>query len=218
MRLVILGFFLFLILFVGILFWPIILNEIITPIALTVWLLLRIFVLSIDQKYYWGGITFVVLVFLYRLLLHDQTTVQIDDYKEENATIRTVSYWRSLFNLTGDDIREEKNLKRELIRLLLSLYATKHRTAADFGLYEALQRGEIPLPEHIRAFLFSEEPQETKRSFIKLIESVRSAPQKWAFRLTGQETAERYRMIDEVLSFMETGLEMKNDDGKFNPN
>ena len=37
-------------------------------------------------------------------------------------------------------------------------------------------------------------------------------------RWTGQETAEHYRMIDEVLSFMETSMEMKNDDGKFTQN
>ena len=56
------------ILFVGVLFWPFILTNIINPTALVVWLLLRLLVLSIHQKYYWTAIIFVVLVFLYRLL------------------------------------------------------------------------------------------------------------------------------------------------------
>ena len=75
----------------------------------------------------------------------------------------------------------------------------------------------FPCPEHIHTFLFPDEPEKSKRSLEKLIQSIRTAPRKWIRRWTGQETAEHYRMIDEVLSFMETSLEMKNDDGKFTP-
>jgi len=206
------------IVFVGMLFWPFILNEIITPISLVFWLLLRIFVLSIDQKYYWAAIIFIVLFFLYRFLPPDRSTVQFGDFQNSNATMRTVGFWHSLFTLAKYDTRDEKNLKRELARLLLSLYATKQRTSADFGLYEALQKGEIPIPEHIHTFLFLEEPPEARPSFKKLVQSVRNIPRKWIRRWTGQETAEYFRMIDEVLGFMETSLEMKNDNGKFNPN
>ena len=111
-----------------------------------------------------------------------------------------------------------KSLNEELARLLLSLYATKQRTSADFRLYDALQQGEIPIPEHIHTFLFSEEPKQAGHSFKKLVQSIRNTPRKWMRHWTGQETAEHYRMIDEILCFMETSLEMKNDDGKFNPN
>jgi hypothetical protein len=214
-RLVIFSFFLLIILLVGMLFWPFILNEIIRPTSLVIWLLLRLFVLSIDQKYYWGAAIFVIVVFLYRFLLQDQPVVRSEDSPEENATIKTVGYWRTLFTLINQDVQDEKSLKRELIRLLLSLYATKHRTSADFGLYEALRQGEIPLPEHIHAFLFLEEPQETGRSIKKLVHSLEKTLREWKRRLTGQKTAEHYQNIEEVLSFMEKALEMKNDDRKF---
>jgi hypothetical protein len=117
--------------------------------------------------------------------------------------------------LTKYDSRDQETLKRELIHLLLSLYASKQRTSTSFLLYEALQKGELPLPEHIRTFLFPDEPKESKWSFNKLMQSFRTAAQKWMQRWTGQEIADHYRMIDEVLSFMETSMEMKNDDGKF---
>jgi hypothetical protein len=136
--------------------------------------------------------------------------------------MRTLDYWRNLFNLIDQHVQDDKMLKKELARLLLSLYATKQHTSADFRLYDALQQGEIPLPEQIHAFLFPEEPQPVGHSFImnirKLVQSIRNTPRKWLRRWTGQETAERYRMIDETLCFMETSLEMKNDDGKFNSN
>ena len=102
--------------------------------------------------------------------------------------------------------------------MLISFYATKQRTSADFRLYDALQRGEIPIPKHIHDFLFVEEPQKTRWSVKKLIQAIRESQRKWIRRRTGQETAEYYRMIDEVLGFLEASLEMKNDDRKFNQN
>jgi hypothetical protein len=217
-RLVIFCFILSAILFVGMLFGPFILNEIIAPVSVVVWLLLRLLVLSIDQKYYWGGIIFVVVFFLVRFLPQGQSELLSDESPDSNAVMKTIGYWRNLFILTDQHVQDEKTLKRELIRLLLSFYATKQQTTANFWLYEALERGEIFLPEQIRPFLFPEEPQATNRSLKKRLQSLRNAPQKWIRRITGQETAEHYRMINEVLSFMETALEMKNDDGKFNLN
>ena len=117
------------------LFWPFILNNIIEPISLVTWVLLRIFVLSIDQKYYWGAIIFVVVIFLFRLLPQDQTTIQSEDFLDSNATIKTIGYWRILFTLTRDNAHDEETLKRELIHLLLSLYASKQRTSTNFELY-----------------------------------------------------------------------------------
>jgi Ca2+/Na+ antiporter len=220
--LVIGGFFLLIILFVGLLFWPFILNEIIMPTSLAVWVLLRIFVLSIDQAYYWVAIIFIAALFLFlRLLPPPHPTIESEDSQHSNATMRTLDYWRSLFNLIDQRVQDDEMLKKELARLLLSLYATKQRTLADFRLYDALQQGKIPLPEQMHAFLFPEEPQPVERSLItnirRLVQSIRNTPRKWIRRWTGQETAERYRMIDEILCFMETSLEMKNDDGKFNP-
>jgi hypothetical protein len=217
-RVVVAILFISVILLVGMLFGPFILNEIITPMSLVVWLLLRMFVLSIGQQYYWGAIIFVVLIFLVRFLPQDQINVREDDSPDLNSTITTIGYWRNLFILTEHDARSRTPLKRELVRLLLSLYASKQRTSANFGLYEALQRGEIPLPDHIHTFLFLDEPKETGRSIRRLMQTIRNTPQKWIRRWTGQETAEYYQMIDEVLCFIETSLEMKNDDGKLEPN
>ena len=203
---------------VGVLFWPFILNEIIKPMALVVWLFLRIFVLSIGQSFYWIAVILVALIFLARLLSRNQTSLPPDESLDSNETINTIRYWRIQFSLNDSGLRDAKILRRELAYLLASLYASKQRTSANFGLYEALQRGEIPLPEHIHTFLFPDESQKSGRSLKRLMQSVRNTPRKWIRRWTGQETAEHYQMIDEVLSFMETSLEIKNDNGKFSPN
>jgi hypothetical protein len=202
----------------GWLFWPFIYADILRPTALVLWLFLRIFVLSVGQKYYWGAVVFAGLIFLIRLLPKEQVTEPEADFFETNATLKAIGYWRSLFfTPIPQDVRSDGMLKQELTRLLLALYATKQRTSADFRLYEALQRGEIPLPERIHAFLFPEKPKAAGSSLRKLIQTARERSQKWFRRWTGQEAREQERMIAEVLSFMETMLEMKNDAGKFNP-
>ena len=215
-RLVIIVFGLLVILFVGLLFWPFILNDIITPVSLVVWVLLRIFVLSIGQKYYWGAIILITVFFLYRRLL-PPPMIQAEDFQNSNEIMRTIGYWHSLLALPDQNIHAGKTLKEELAHLVLSLDTTNHHTLPYYQLYDALRQGEISIPDQIHAFLF-EEPQQGGRSLKKLIQFIRYTPRKWLRRWTGQELADHYRMIDETLCFIETSLEMKNDDGKFNSN
>jgi hypothetical protein len=212
-RLVVLVFFLLLTLLIGMFFWPFILNEIIAPTSLAVWVLLRIFVLSIDQIYFWAAVIFIASFFLYRRLLPPAPPAfQYQDLQNSNATMRSLEYWFRLFTVIDRNVRDDRTLKRELAHLLLSLYTIKQHTSANFRIYDALQTGQIPLPEHIHALLFPEEPQ-GPRSFIKrLIQYIQETPRKWIRRWTGRETADHFRMIDEVLGFMETSLEIKNDE------
>ncbi len=217
------GFLLAVAVFVGLLFWPFVLNEIITPTSLAAWVLLRIFVLSVDQKYYWIAIIGITSIFLYyRLLPPSRPTLQSEDVPHTNSTMMTLGYWQSLFNLIDRRAQDDGDmLKKGLARLLLTHYATQQHTPADFHLYDALQAGQLPLPEEIRAFLFAKEPQPEGRSLVvklrELIQSIRNTPRRWIRRWTGRERAERYRMVEEILCFLETSLEMKNDDGQSNP-
>ena len=213
-RRLVIVFLLLILLLVGLLFWPYILNNIIAPVSLAVWVLLRISVLSIGQQYYWGAIIFITAFFLYyRLLPPPQPPIQAEDFQNSNEIMRTIGYWRSLLILTDHDIRVGKTLQEELARLVLSLDPTNQRALPYYQLYSALQQGEIPLPDQIHAFLFLEKPQEEGR-----LQSIKSTPRKWLRHLTGRKAADHYRMIDETLCFLETSLEMKNDDGEFNPN
>jgi hypothetical protein len=199
------------ILLLGIIFWPWLLHEIITPMALVVWLLLRMFVLSIAQGYYWGAIILMISIFLYRFLPQNQAAIQRDEFNSSNESITVIEYWRILFTLADENANEEITIKRGLAHLLVSFYASEQHTSANYKIYEAMQNGQIPLPEPIHAFLFSEASEESGGGIKKLFHSVRKMPQKWIRRWTGQERAERYQIINQVLCFMETLLEIKHD-------
>lgn len=208
-RLVISSFFVLVFLFITLVFWPFILNEIIRPVALVVWLLLRVFILSIDQKYYWGALILSMLFFLYRLLPQVSATAYPEFSESSNATLRAIGYWRNIFFLTGHEDYDSQTLKKELAGLLITHYATKQRTVANLEIHEALQQKEIPLPEDVYAFLFANEPQENQRSLKNRLQAIAKAPQKWLRRASGREAAEHKRMINEVLAFLETALEIK---------
>ncbi len=210
-RLIIAFLFAALLLLAGWLFWPFVFNDILKPIATVVWLLLRIFVLSIDQTVFWTAIIFAGLFFLYRLLSKSQIALPSEESLEWIETINSFEYWRSQFLLNNSNFGDDRFLKKELAHLLASLYTSKQHASTKFEIYDALEKGQIPLPEHIHTFLFPEKPQEPEQIIKKLLLSVRRTPRKWIRRWTGQETAERYRMVDEVLNFMETSLEIKND-------
>jgi hypothetical protein len=199
-------------LFIGMLFWPFILNSFIEPTALVVWLLLRILILSVDQEYFWSIMILVAVIFLFRFPPRQQPNPQPVDFPETNAAIKRIGYWHTLFTYNGRNVQEDKTLRRELIYLLTSYYASKQRIANNFGIYEALQQGEIPLPENIHTYLFPQEAPESGGLIKKFLQSFRTTPRKWIYQWSGQAKAEQERMIDEVLNFLETSLEIKNDD------
>jgi len=207
-----------LLLFAGILFWRFILTNIIQPTALVIWLLLRLLVLSIDQKYFWAAIIFTVLMFIYRLLPQNILADSSEESDNANETISAVGYWRSLFLHTEGNVNDDKNLRQGLARLLTSIYASEQRTATNFKIYDALQRSEIPLPEHVHAFLFPKETRESRNPIKRSLQFIQKVPHQWVRQWTGQDIAERYRMIDEMLRFMETSLEVNNDERESNPN
>jgi hypothetical protein len=199
----------------GLLFWPFLLNNVIKPTALVVWLLLRILVLSIHQKYFWYALIFAAAFFVFRVLSHARETAQPDVYLESNATLDNIEYWRVRFADNSHSIWDVKTLKRDLTHLLVSFYASNQNTGNNFEIHQALEQGKVPLPEHLRDFLFSQEPRKPDRSIKGFFRSNRGTPRRWIRRWTGQEQAEQYQRITETLGFMETSLEIKNDDGKF---
>jgi uncharacterized membrane protein YccC len=135
-------------LFLGMVFWPFIFDNIIRPTAVVVWILLRVLVLSIHQKYFWYAVVVAGFIVLFRILPKGHSETQPDSYRETNTTILNISYWRVLFTYSGQDIQEDRSIKRELTPLLTSLYASKQRTSNDFRIHEALEQGTIPLPQN----------------------------------------------------------------------
>jgi hypothetical protein len=199
----------------GLLFWPFILESVIKPVALVAWLLLRMLVLSIDQHYLWFALIFVAGAFLLRVLFHTREAEQPDVYLETSATQANIEFWRTRFAGNPHNAWDEKTLKKDLLYLLVSFYASNRNTSVHVGIYQDLELGVIPLPGTVHDFLFPPEPRQPEHFLARLLRSARETPRKWIRRWTGQEQADQYRRIAEVLTFIETSLENKHDAANF---
>ena len=197
------------VLVLGLLLWPFGLNDILMATALTAWLFMRIFILSIDQNLYW----FVLVIAAFFLLSRYPIQHLLIDNSEppaKNDLIHTeVDLWKSYFTFYAHDRNERFIVKRELFRLMVAQYATKQGVTANFMVADALRKGEIPLPEEIRVFLFEEDLSQARRTFKQVLKDLYSAPRRWMDGRSGRRKAEYYRNVADVLNFIESSLEMK---------
>jgi hypothetical protein len=213
------------ILFLGLVFWQFLLANLILPVATVFWLLLRIFVLSIDQQiYWWLLISLVLFLAIFRVYSRPET-VQPYQPLDSNQTLDSVHHWRNAILSNAREGRESNTLKRDLMWLLTSMYSTGQQSYAHYEIKEALEQRQIPLPESVFGFLFSSEPEKPRptffqnpvRTFKQILQSIRLETNKKIRRWSGHEAAEYYRGIDEVLTFMETTLEINHDDDPIIP-
>ncbi|MCE1252596.1 MAG: hypothetical protein LWX83_03490 [Anaerolineae bacterium] len=199
-----------LILLISALNWSFVLTYILMPLATTAWLLLRIFILSIDQKYIWGGLVLaVLLMFLYRL--GQETSISVmDEYPDENTTIKNVEFWKTFIKYNNDPSDNYRTLKAELQRLIVSMHASNLQGISNFEILELIKRREIALPSNIYDFLFDDENNQNN-NFSKKIKMLLLAPRRWMNRLAGREQAQFYASLEEVFSFLESSLEINYD-------
>lgn len=209
-RLLIFLFILLAILFIGLLNWQYVFDNVVHPVSLVIWLLLRIFVLSIGQKYYWWALILAVLVLAVRLIPREQTTIPKEEANRSNETLNYIEHWRSLY-IPNESNAYGKFLEREFLRMLVTMYSAKLRVAPDFKLYDALRQGEIPIPEDIRKYLYTEIPRREGWSLRRTLQAIRAWPGKMWHRSRGIDTLDHYRKIEDVLDFFESSLEMKHD-------
>ena len=200
------------IVFVGLLFAPFVMTNIISPLAMVAWLFLRIFVLSIPQEYYWWFIIIAGLAWIARRFAGGQPEFEERPEPELNAALKSVDNWRYILQVAEGYHGLRRELKRELCHMLISLFSARQQSATYSEVYEPLLQRQIPLPEPVYAFLFTPDPEDVQLSFIQKLRALPQAPRRWWRRWTGQERADYHQSIDAVLTFMETMLEVPHDD------
>jgi hypothetical protein len=209
----------------GLVFWPYLLKDVIQPVATVVWLMLRLFVLSIDQiVFWWLLVAAIVIYFTYRLLRLSSAPPAPGEPSETSSPLDPVKLWQA--SIQAGALQEgESPVKHRLTWLLSSTYASRQQAGPSYQIREAFEQRQIPIPDSVYQFLFPASAARAKISFWKdPLRTTRQAlvtlPGKLRTRLrrlSGQEKAEYYRSIDEVLSMMESSLEIPHDDDPSNP-
>ena len=83
--------------------------------------------------------------------------------------------------------------------MMVYLYAARKRIPVDYHLFDAFKKKEIKIPENIHNFLYTE----NKKKFIIDIFKIYN-------RISGRESGEYYRKLEEYLLFLENFMEIKD--------
>jgi hypothetical protein len=200
-----------LVLAAGFLLRSVILENFVRPVALLLWVVNRLLA-SVDQVVYWVGLILAALfITLSRIAARPMDLGEIH-YTAENATLQNMNQWRALILLTRDETDRPNPLRQSLASLLKNVYASKQPNQVPWEVNEALERGDIPLPEPIRAFLMIHQAQNTRPSWLQRVRHISQLPSRWVRHWTGQDVTDYYSSIAEVISFMEKQLESDDDE------
>ncbi len=200
-----------LVLLVGIIFRQFILDVFVTPLAVVFWLFWRL-AITVDQAIYWG---FLILAILAYLAVNSQShneNIEQSDGSAINAVLENVKYWQMAIGLNFDDLDRPNILKSNLGKLLATVYTLKQPGTTFMEIYEQLKSRQLDVPEKICAFLFPETKIGGRRPIMQVLRSLVQAPARWLRHWSGRDVAEYNQMIAEVITFMESLMEMDHDD------
>jgi hypothetical protein len=191
--------------FLCIMFGPVLIDAVVAPLARAAWLLLRLFILSVDQIIIWYIVivAFSLLVlFRYSIIGISQPTVE-EEPPVQNFYVKNLGIWKLYFDFRVDYPGSAGDLKRELALMLVTLYASRKHISADYEVYNGFSTGEIPLPEPVFSFLFG-----------KQNENKRFNPRHWFNRITGRDKAAFYSDLETALTYLENYLEIADEHKK----
>ena len=192
--------------------WPWLLAQVIAPLALVFWLLLRLFVLSVHQVAWWMALLLAGAAALGSFLLRRAALAEPSPVTAPASQEHPVEGWRRLIQQAAAGLPVTPAFGwNGFLRLAVSLGALEQRVMPDFLLVEALRAGQVPLPAEIHAFLFPPSAPAGSR-FARQLRRLRDAPGRILGRLTGRDRLERLAAVERLLAFLEASLEMPRHD------
>jgi hypothetical protein len=208
-----------LVLLAGLVFRQFVLAAVLLPAATAVWLLLRIFVLSIHQQVIWWGAIVAAVVAAFGGLVARPAALLRTPAADPAPVRDRVSAWRDsirLHLLTGGG---RDRFRQELMWLFTSLYLSRGQGKAKYQVRDDILEHRIPIAESIYTYLFLSPEPAPKRPFLThpvqrlrmVSESFTRGIQEWVSRRTGRAAADRLRAVDVILSVMEKSLEMRKE-------
>jgi len=198
--------------FLGVVGYPYLMSSIITPLATATWLFLRLFVLSIDQKYYWGAVIILGVLLAARRFLAGVEITETSSPLQANSTLQKIDIWRMDILFAVNEGVDRSNICRELSKLLVTMYTSRQQKASALETLEALKQRQLPVPDRVHDFLFPDVPEKPAGLLLwRYLQSIRSSFWKRMRQWTGRESRDYYQAFEETIAFMENSLEINHD-------
>lgn len=197
-----------LVLALAISFQSFLMITIIEPVALLFWAIWRILA-SVDQNVYWTILIVLCAALMLRLVPSGKDFSPRPAYNYEYKSLDRVEYWRRLMKEAASGKDGNENLHHSLENLLMSTIAqADHSLSTDPA--EAVASGQVSLPPAIRRFLLLPgEEQEALSGHHQFNPLVLAS--KWFRRWAGPRDRQDRALVEEVLQWMESYLEISHD-------
>lgn len=151
MRWIILSIGLAFLLAAGLIFRHFLFENVIMPIALILWAVLRVF-MSVDQEVYWVALVFIAFVFGLRLLPVKVSELSHPAGREARQPAKRLEYWQSLIDKAKESSENQQALTKNLQDLLILVMAIEDQADPN-TVREALQHRHLDVPQEIIAYL-----------------------------------------------------------------
>jgi hypothetical protein len=172
------------ILFLGLIFSAWVVPHIVAPVAETIWLFLRVIILTVDQVYYWNllGITLVIWV-IFRLARRKSSIVSEENTVRYEAISHVKNWYEALASSKRDDTA--RNFARDkLLQLVISHYAAKQLNSNQPEIRQAIEQHRLILPDTVYNFLF---PTESQRPIKPSLAAFNNTIPRWLSRSIGRK-------------------------------
>lgn len=193
------------------------LEGIVLPAATAVWLVLRIFVLGIDQEVYWWGAIVLAAIAAIVLGWRGSARAVVPLGAGPAPAWDPALRWKESILLNVAAAAQRDTFRRELAWLLASQYASRHPGFEKYQVHAAMQEGRIPVPPAVHEFLFSSlKPREPGQPFLlHPVARLRTARKLLSESLRAGSRRKRFsryvRSAQEALAFIEEQMEMTHE-------
>ncbi len=191
----------------GMLFRHFLFENVIMPITLVLWAVMRVF-MTVDQEVYWVALVFVAFVFGLRLIPVRVAARSQPGVKESRQPAKRLEYWQDLIKKGAESRENQQILKKNLQDLMINVMAIEDQVNPN-AVREAFLRKNKDVPEEIL-------------SFLSTVDSDKSRPGKnggnWIDRLisrgkvTNKPSSGKQGGTEAVLDFLESYAEISYDD------
>ncbi len=188
-----------LILFLGLVFSAWTIPHVVQPAADTIWLFLRVFILSVDQVYYWDLLLVAAILWGIYRFARRQSFAQREDVTIKNEVVDDLKNWQECLKYSIDKGIEHEIARNKLLRLVIFHYTAWQPGKEMSQIERDLERHILPLPDSVYAFLF---PPKSQPRNVFALNTLRQPVNRWFRRIKGEEQIVFDRMIDDLIVFL----------------
>ena len=183
-------------------------DYIIQPIALLLWAVWRI-ISSVDQNIYWIALIVFCTTLVIRLIPSEKDNSPSLAYSHTYKPPNRVEYWQTLIDESILGKNKSEYLRNRIKELSMTVISQVEQTA-EMDADKMIATGIPSLPPAARQYLFPPNGKDGISSIKDQLDNNVFVPRclrRWQRRYIQQNTA----MLDEILTWMETELEISNE-------